>query len=596
MRSFKFEYITDRARLYGIADLVRRARTIGLDLETTGFDPLLGRPRLLSLNIDGALFVIDLFRTEGLTERLRDALDNPNADWGRALYILHNAKFDQKWMLYHFNIILYPLFDTYRASKLIYNGSEEDDLGHKLTTVYVRELKKTEWVAQMGDSNWGSPQLSEDQLQYAAEDIFYLPMLYPLLREKLQQLGLLRVAKLEMEAVLPEAAIELRGLRLDSALWLAAAREHEDLAHKLRMELLKKLPNPNGQKSLFSDEGAFFNVDSGQQLLASLARMGIKLEDSDKKTLAMSAGQYPILREILNYRKFATRVSSFGGDYLKNLHPITHRIHSGYYPFTGAGRYSNSKPNLQQIPNAPIFRRCFRAPDGRVIVAADYSQIEVRLVGELAQDPTLIRVYNEGLDVHQFTASQLVKKAMDQITKEERKSAKPAVFGLIYGMKPEKLVIYATANYGVPMTLEQAEAFYDRFFETYAGVRSLHQRILRIDRKRGFSRTILGRIRYLDKEREYNAFFNSPIQGSGADGLKRALWNVYWRLRRFGDRAFMVHMVHDEIIVECDDDPHLIEEVKAELVQGMVDAMEGILVRIPCVAEAAHGPSWAEAH
>jgi DNA polymerase-1 len=729
---FTYQYIVHRGDLDDIATLVWNAKTIGLDLETEGFDPLLGKPRLLSMNIDDVIFIVDLFKTGGLTPKLRNALDNDTADWRRALMILQNAVFDQKWMLHHFGVILFPLFDTFRASKLIYNGSTIDREGHKLTKLYERELGKETWVPQMGGSNWSEPELSRKQLDYAAEDVHYLPKLYPVLRKKLADLGLLRVAKLEMEAVLPQAEIELNGFRLDPELWTAQAQIHKEEAHKRKMSLLQNLPHPTGQFSLFADEGSVFNLDSSAQLQQSLKRMGVELENTDKMTLAMSADKYPIIKDIIDYRKYSKRAASFGVEYLKHLHPVTQRIHCRYYGFTGAGRYSCSSPNVQQVPNAPIFRRCFRAPEGRVIIAVDYGQIELRLIAEVSNDATLIRVYNEGFDVHTYTASLLcgmtyeklarLKKEGDHDANLQRKYAKPVNFGLCllpgtvvrtdqgevpiermevgmrvethrglwrsvtetqrvpakglieieteagrrvqctpdhrwltdgrfwtpagnltmerkictvegleritslrrvdyegdtfditvdedhsfiangmvshncYGMKPAKLQTYATANYGVPMSLEQAQQFYDAYFEAYPSVRAWHNRVLRIDRKRGFGRTILGRIRYMDPEFEYNAFFNLNPQGSGADGLKRALWNVYWRLKKYGRRAFMVHMVHDEIIVECDDDPELIEAVKKDVELGMVEGMQGILTKVPCVAEGAHGPSWAEAH
>lgn len=607
--ALQYTFVRTWGSFESLASKIRSAKTIGFDLETTDFDPIKGRIRVMSFNLDDHVYVVDVFETGGVPDSIRKALHNPDADYNRPLIIGHNLQFDQKWLLYHHDIILYPLFDTMRASRILYNGLSEYnyDGAYKLIPCCERELdmRKRDFVTQMGGSNWGTDVLTQEQLDYAAEDVTFLPKLYPTLRQKLHKKGLLRTAKLEMEAVLPEAEIMIRGLPLSSNLWVDLYDSNFRTARERQVQLLQTLPHPTGQKSLFEDEGEFFNLNSADQLKASLRRMGIHLESTSKNDLAMIAGEYPIVQEIREYKKYRTRCTLFSDKFLSYLHPVTGRIHASYFPFTGAGRYACSKPNIQQIPSSSDFRSCFRAPDGRVIIACDYSQIEMRLMAELSRDPVLINVYNKGLDIHTYTAAIMCGRTyeeMDRLVKAEdpwavqqRKYAKPVNFGLIYGMRPKKLVVYATSNYGVPMTLNQAEGFYGSFFRSYRGVEKWHKRVERQDIENGYTRTIGGRLRYLGPS-DYNAYFNTPCQGSGADGLKRALWNVYHRLRQFGDEVFMCHMVHDEILVEAPDDPTLIAQVKHEVQEGMEEAMEGILTTVPCIAEPKHGVSWAEAH
>ena len=651
-----YEYVTSAERLGHIANEIHRAGVIALDLETTpkeewrdfegaAFSPHLGRIRLCSINTGKQSYVIDLFKT-GTLGPVRDALHNPNEETGagRPIVVGQNIKFDQIYLLAHEGIELWPIFDTFRASAVIHNGR---NLGHNLYDLYARELKIGPQAPDHGGSDWGLNELSREQLDYAAEDVIWLPSLRDKLRPQLEKHGLLFTAFLEFGAILPEAWVEINGFPINPKKWLALAAENKIKRNAAGAELLKILPNPRGQMMLpgaadwmfgpdvidqwvqqqqddeDSEEEAIpssvlakqfartlkrgkkdksqFNLDSSAQLLESLRRLGgrlAKLENTNEMNLAMYSSEFSAIAKLLDYREFATKVKSFGPDYLEWINPVTKRIHPGYFPLLAAGRYACSKPNLAQIPRDKAFRKCFEAPEGWKMVVCDFSGIEMRLAAEISGDPTLMRVFQKGIDPHRYTASIITKKPAEAVTKEERQQAKPANFGFLYGMQAEKFVLYAMKNYGVKLTLDQSREFRTAYFNEFSGLRTWHERTLYAGKRDGISRTIRGRLRYLDPNKAHNEFLNTPVQGSGADGLKAALRRVYFRLRKVGtDKVRMVHHVHDEIVTLTRDDrdePELVEHVKHELSAGMKEGMEQIMTKVPVEAEASAGSSWAD--
>lgn len=580
----EFEYVVDAGRLPAIAEEVLHAEIISLDTETTGLDPHTSRIRLLSINTGKGVYVIDAFQTQTLEPVISALRDSKGIKVGQ------NLKFDQKMLLHHHNLELYPIFDTFRASNLIYNGK---DLKHDLWSLYSRELNRAPETQDLGGSDWSSPVLTEEQKRYAAEDVIWLPKLRVVLKPKLKELGLNAVAMIEFNAILPEAAMELAGIFFDQEKWLKLAAANRLMETKLRKELMHELPHPGKQVALpgFDPD---FNMQSPKQLLESLRGLGLEIENTSEITLAMYAAEYPPVAKLLEYRGYAQACKTFGADYLENITQVTGRIHTNFYPFTGAGRYSSSKPNLQQIPRKKEFRECFRAAPGKKLVIADYSQIELRIAAEMARDETLMGVYIRGEDAHAQTASLVSKVPLDQITKLLRQQAKAVNFGFIYGMQAPKFVLYAQANYGVSLSLAQAEAFRKRYFDGYSGIGRWHRAIFSDNNKRsGQTRTVCGRLRYLKPE-SHNEYANTPVQGTGADGLKASLRIVYQRLKKFGERARMIHMVHDEIVLEVDDDADLLAAAQSELSEGMVEGTQPMLRHVPVVVEGGIGETWAE--
>lgn len=631
-----YEVVTSAERLAAIAVEVEQRPVIALDLETTGFDPRQGQIRLCSLNTGSGRYVIDLFQTKTFGA-LETAFKKT-----KAVFIGQNLKFDQKWLLQKHMIELDRVFDTFRASAIIYNGYNH--VSHDLYDLFRRELKIAPEAQELGGSDW-TGSLAKEQLDYAAEDIIHLPALRETLIPKLRQFGLLKIAGIEFQAILPEAAIELNGFFLDKERWLALAVENDAKYWASKAVLKAELPNPKKQMLFegFEDllpsktgrgrklpdgtwqkDGSYnkklFNLDSPDQVLESLRLMKltqkvynkekridevVPLQDTKEMTLAMLAAKHPIIQKFIDFRGYAQRRKAFGEEYLQHIDPLTGRIHTSFWPFTGAGRYASANPNLQQIPRDKAYRSCFRAEQGYRLAIADYSNIEMRIVAEISGDKMLIKVFNDPKgDAHRTTAALLAGVAEADVKKDQRQQAKPVNFGFIYGMQAPKLVLYARANYGVTLTEGQAVKFRRKWFEAYSGVSMWHEYVIRQAAMEKRAQTLWGRRRFLDPETAHNEFFNTPVQGSGADGLKNSLRVVYKRFKALSDgevllerkaRVAMVHMVHDEIVGEHrDEGPEFDTLVRKELEDGMIEGMSSMMKKVVTACEAGGGVSWAD--
>lgn len=636
-----YTYVTEHGQLDAIAQEILQADSVALDLETAciggggSTDPLTGRIRLCSLNTGKNRYVIDAYRTDGLWP-IAEALNATNA-----VIVGQNLKFDQKWLLWHYDVEFKRVFDCYRASNILYAGLP--NVGHDLWSLYKRELGEKPVVEDLAASDWDAPELTQQQLDYAADDVDKLLRLREVLKPKLVQAKLVKIAQLEFQAILPEASIELNGFYLDPDMWLKRAAQDDARRRALEAVLLDALPNPNPvpeppPEEPPADQGTLtgveppkkkgrakkvkpqepFNLNSPAQVVKSFQMLGITQKWTDPDTrqtsvvpiretkeivLAMEADNWPILEKFIEFRGYAQACKSFGPDYLENLHPVTKRIHCSYYPYTDAGRYACSKPNLQQIPRGKAFRECFRAEKGRKLAICDWSNIEMRLVAEISDDQTLIKVFRDDRDAHYATAALLSGKEEKDITKPERQQAKPVNFGFIYGMQAAKLVLYAKAGYGVSLSEGQARKFRKKFFEAYAGIASWHNTSLDSGKRIGETRTLWGRRRLIRDDRAHNEFFNSPVQGSGADGLKNSLRVVYDKLRALngdkppllakGARVGMIHMVHDEIIVEhADEGEEFAQRVQDALHSGMIEGMAPMMKKVPTAAEVGGGDDW----
>jgi DNA polymerase-1 len=244
-----------------------------------------------------------------------------------------------------------------------------------------------------------------------------------------------------------------------------------------------------------------------------------------------------------------------------------------------------STPNLQNLPHDQRYRRCFVAPPGRVLVKADYSQIELRIAAKVAGDSALLHAYRRGEDLHTLTARNVLGIA--DVSKEHRKLAKALNFGLLYGMGTKGFRVYAKAQYGLDLTDEDAARYRGAFFTSYPGLAAWHRRIGQTGKSSIETRTLAGR-RRLNVGR-FSEKLNTPVQGTGADGLKLAL-ALLWERRAECPGAFPVLAVHDEIVVECNAD-HA-ENTARWLKQAMVDGMTDLLAPVPVDVEVKVGRTW----
>jgi DNA polymerase I-like protein with 3'-5' exonuclease and polymerase domains len=554
---------------------------LGVDTETTGLDPYRTRVRLIQIATPDESFVFDLFQVKALAHpALRDLLSSP-----RPVKAFHNAKFDLKMLRHHFGIEVRGVFDSMLASKLISGG--RGDLSHGLAPVTERVLGEViDKSLQM--SNW-SAALSEAQIEYAAKDAALMLPLRERLVRLLDELKMIGTARLEFEAVLPIAAMELAGMALDTECWLQLVgiieRAHEILSGELKRELAAGIP----QLTLFGEPD--INLDSPAQVLDALLGLGIRVEGTRNWQLQPLAKHHPAVAKLLEYRSVQKSLSSYGSSLLDHISPVTGRIHADFHQIGATGgRMSCSDPNLQQVPNTPEYRSCFRAPRGRKLVIADYSQIELRILADWSQDTGLVKALLSGEDLHCVTASQMLGIPLDQVSKSQRAAAKQLNYGIMYGLGAPGLAAR------IDCSTQDAEDLIRKYFFAYSGVAEwLREAAGRAVRDRQ-SRTRSGRLITFEFDPEDRAQVaanerlgkNSPIQGSSADILKRAMSLLHDALKPF--KADIVNCVHDEVVVEVDEG--CAEECAETVANEMVSAAREYIRSVPVTVDTAINDAW----
>jgi len=582
MSETPFTLITTEPGLEEALGAISRHQVIGVDTETTSLDPFRGRVRLIQLATPDQTFVIDLFPLPAFEHRgLRELLS-----FDQPIKAFHNAKFDVKMLLHHFDVEVRGVFDTYLASQLIGAGRTEG--GHGLAAVSDRHLGELV-DKSMQLSDWSGP-LSDGQYEYAAKDAALMLPLYARLSARLYELSLQEVARLEFDCVLPMAAMELAGMALDAECWrrlvVNLERAHELLSDELKRELAAGVP----QLTLFG-EPPNINLDSPNQVMEALERMGIKVEGTRSWQLQPLSKEHPAIEKLLEYRSVQKLLSSYGATVLDHINPVTGRIHADFRQMGATGgRMSCSDPNLQQVPNTPEYRACFRAPAGRKLVIADYSQIELRILADWSQDTALVKALMSGEDLHRVTASQMLGIALEEVSKEQRAAAKQLNYGIMYGLGAQGL------GARIGCSLEDAEVLLRKYFDAYSGVASF----LRDAADRAVTdretRTRSGRLIYFSFDANDRAQVagaqrlgkNAPIQGSSADITKRALALLYEALKPID--AKIVNCIHDEIVIEAAEEQA--EEVAAILEREMIEAAREFIRSVPVTVDVAIADAW----
>jgi DNA polymerase-1 len=558
-------------------------KVVGIDCETTGLDPLRDKVRLLQLAGEGLdrAFVVDIAKlNECDLSMIKTFLE------GEQVKVFHNAKFDMKFLRQMGVRVAPPVFDTMLASQLLTAGYQV--AGHGLDDLARQYLgENLDKAFQISD--W-SGELTDEQLEYSARDAMILPKLRSALAPLLVRYGLVDTAKLEFDCLYAVVDMELNGMMLDVRRWERLTEKLQSDMEKAAAQLQSMLKEAFvGEVSLFGAEYQIVNLDSTQQILDALRSLGVPAEGTSRAHLAPLASDYPVVAALLDYRDVAKKVQAFAESLPTYVHPVTGRIHPTYHQLgASTGRFSCSDPNLQQIPRGVEFRSCFVPAEGYKIVIADYSQIELRVAAEISKDVRMIAAYQHGEDLHRLTASLVTGKDMKDVTKDERQAAKAVNFGLIYAMGAAGLRAYARNTYGVEMTMEQAETFRNRFFSAYKGLERWHRSVGAS--RQTSTRTIGGRLRQWRTDPKLTGLLNTPVQGTAADIVKRALANLSEALRGTGVR--IIGSVHDEILLESPSE-------KAEWAAGilkskMEEAGAHYLGLVPVVAEASIADSWAE--
>ncbi|MGB7207221.1 MAG: DNA polymerase [Pyrinomonadaceae bacterium] len=584
-----FQYITNAEGVKKAVEELRRASQLGFDTETTELDPYKGKLRLVQLSTGRDTFVFDI-------KRFADQRENPGLAPLRDLLAdasisktAHNAKFDMKWVRHHLGCEIHNVFDTYLASQLIAAG--DNDRRHSLADAaqYFTgvELDKSEQV-----SDWNADDLSQSQLQYAARDAQVMLKLRDQMAERLANDKLNDVAKLEFECLMPIAEMELNGFYLDESRWREQLEKVKVAQAKAADELQEMLSSGVAQASLFGRSE--INLDSQAQVTDALVNLGVPVPETTRGwQLQPLAAEYPVVAKLLEYRGVAKSLTSFGENILEFIEPQTGRIHADFRQIGApTGRFSCSNPNLQQIPHGPEYRRCFIAPEGKKLVIADYSQIELRILAEFSDDENFIKAFVSGQDFHASAASQVFGVKPEDVTDEQRSFAKRLNFGIVYGI--------GASRFGLMTGLSQmdAENTMRKYFGTFrrldAYLRDSGKRIVEERNVRTASGRML-RLRFDESDRQQVASskrygINMPIQGTSADILKRALCLLHDQMR--GTSAKLVNIVHDEIIVECDAAD---ADATAKLLENaMCTAGEEYVKKVPVKVDVHIADEWAK--
>jgi len=587
-----FQLITDAETLKKACEELKNEDVLGFDTETTELSPYDGDIRLVQLSTGKDTKVIDLkpFATRGNLRSseelapLRDLLSAP-----KPIKIAHNAKFDAKWISHHLGVQLGGTFDTLLASQLIAAGDQ--DRRHSLVEVTSHflgtELDKSEQV-----SDWSAAELSQSQIEYAARDAATMIPLREKIVERLKADELIKVAKLEFDCVLPIAQMELNGFYLDAVRWREQLERVKITQSKVALELQQMLSAGVAQASLFGISE--INLDSQTQVTDALKNLGVPVPETTRGwQLQPLAAEYPVVAKLLEYRGVAKSLSSFGETILEFINPKTGRIHADFRQIGApTGRFSCSKPNIQQIPHEENYRRCFRAPEGKKLIIADYSQVELRILAEFSKDENFIKAFISGEDFHTTAAAQVFNVKPEDVTADQRSFAKRLNFGVVYGIGSQRFALMT----GLSQT--NAEDIMRRYFATYRGLDSwLRDAARRVvtDRQARTASGRLARFRFDEDDRKAISLAqrngkNMPIQGSSADILKRALHLLHKEIG--GTSARLVNIVHDEIIVEAD--ANEAQSAADKLEKAMCAAGEEYISRVPVKVDVKIADEWAK--
>jgi DNA polymerase-1 len=543
------------------------AGAVGLDIETTGLDPFKADVRLVQLATPARTYVLDCYALPSWALAVQQVINRCPA------LVVHDGAFDLRHLV-HARVGLPAdlggrIRDTALASRLLTAGNRSE--WNTLSEVVARHLDAG-LDKSLQSSDW-SGELTEDQLLYAATDAAVLLPLRAKLGEQIAKARLGTVAQIENRCLPAMVWLMDSGAPFDTAAHSAAVAEIDQEVSELLALLDQATAEHGAQPGI--------NYRSPKQLLAMFASLGVEITSTAEETLKKVDHQ--LARLLLRYRG-ATKLQSTYGRPLAEAVAPDGRIHASFRQIgADPGRMSCTGPNLQQVPKAHGFRSMFRAPAGRKLIKADYSQIELRIAAEISQDKELLAAFQRGDDLHTLTAQKVL--GQEQVDKAARQAAKALNFGLLYGMGAARLRAHAETNYGVAMTEEQATDYRDKFFRTYTGLRRWHrgQPDGTIDTRTITGRRRLGVTRYTEK-------LNTPVQGSGADGLKLAMAHMHERRDQAPAGAFPVLTVHDEIVIEFPSDGA--EAARSWLVTAMEDGMKEILRKVPVVVEAAVSDTW----
>ena len=578
----------------------KAGKWIAFDTETTSTDPMQAKLVGVSLSWDAGSGVYiplahyyagvpDQPDTPATLDALRPLLEDPDVP-----KVAQNFKYDWKVLKRAGLHVRGIAFDPMLASYLLKPGRRSHGLDALAEEFFGHEMIK---YAEVTDGVRGavfSGVAIERAVDYAAEDADFTLQLANLLAPMVAEAGmtsLLDDVELPLAQVL--ADLEMHGMAVD--------REH---LGRLSVEFEERAGLLEGQ--IHELAGREFNIGSPKQLRVILfEELGLPVikktktgPSTDMSVLEQLAPKHPLPDRIVQWRHLTKLKSTYVDALPEAIHPETGRVHSSFKQTVAAtGRLSSDSPNLQNIPvrteEGRRIREAFVAPPGHLLLSADYSQIELRILAHLADDPALISAFESGADIHRRTASEIFGVFPEMVGADQRRAAKAINFGVMYGMSAFRLA----RELDIPR--RDAKGYIDRWFKQYAGVRKWLDATLQEAKTKGYVSTLLGRRRFLPdlstrdhqaRARAEREAINSPVQGTAADVLKLAMVAIGGDVRSGKLDAKLVLTVHDELLFEVEDAK--IEPIAAQVRQ----AMEGVVeLKVPLTVDVAWGKTWAEA-
>jgi len=590
-----YRIVNDTQALDQLIAELRAVPSFAIDLETTGKEPMYAGLVGLSFSCElGKAYYVPVGHRLGaqlplnqVLERLRPLIEDPNI-----AKIAHNGKYDMM-VLSQYGIELQNLsFDTMIAAYLL----GEKALGLKPLAFSKLGVEMTPITDLIGT---GAKQTSMDYVdismagRYACADADIAGRLARLLDGELKEQGLWALfADLEMPLVPVLLGMERNGVALDIESLGAMSQSLGDRMITLEAEIY----NLVGHK---------FNINSTQQLGAVLfeemrlpgGRRTKSGYSTDASVLDGLRGIHPVIEPLLEYRQLTKLKSTYLDALPALINPKTGRVHTNFNQTgTATGRLSSSDPNLQNIPIrgelGKQVRKAFIASDGRMLLAADYSQIDLRVMAHLSQDAHLMAAFHRDEDIHTATASEVFGVSAPEVTPDMRRVAKTVNFGVIYGISDYGL------EQATELSREEASRFINAYFEKHKGVKEYVESTKRQARERGYVETILGRRRYIPEINSSNAqvrsaaermAINMPVQGTSADIIKLAMIGIQREMDRRGLRAKMILQVHDELVFE-------VPKEELEEMRGLVEDImpHSLALSVPLKVETKVGRNWGE--
>lgn len=594
----EYQLIENKDELRQLCDFFITKEFVSIDTETTSTDAISAELVGLSFsaeeskafyvpvpaNYEEALKVVQIFK--------------PLYESDKIMKIGQNIKYDYEVLTRYGVTIQGKMFDTMIAHYLI-----QPELHHNMDylaetllgyqTIHIEEL-----LGPKGKKQKNMRDVSPtDIYEYAAEDADITLRLKNVLEPRLKELGVEELFwNIEMPLVRVLADMELNGVCLDT--------EALQDTSKIFNERMREY-----EQEIYKEAGEEFNISSPKQV-GDILFGKLQIMDKPKKT---KTGQYvtseevlqslenksPIVRNILNYRGMKKLLSTYIDALPKLINPRTGHIHTSFnQALTATGRLSSSDPNLQNIPvrtdDGKEIRKCFIPEEGSLFFSADYSQIELRIMAHLSEDENMMEAFREGHDIHRATAAKIWHEDIDKVTDAQRKKAKQANFGIIYGI----------TTYGLAqrMDISNAEAkdLIQDYFRTFPKVQAYMEHAKEVARAKGYAETLFHRRRYLADINSRNATvrgfaernaINAPIQGTEADIIKVAMVRIWERFKKEGIRSKMILQVHDELNFSVY--PEEREQVERIVIEEMQNAYP---LNVPLIADAGWGKNWLEAH